>query len=355
MPIIDRYIRNVVISAILTVLLILLGVQSFMELVSQLSNLGKGSYDIWSILITLPLRLPSDVYVFFPVAGFLGCLLGMGRLASSSQLIVMRASGVSIAQISWAVIKAALILIVLMTIMGEWIAPRLQEKANQIQQARLGYGGLNSHPHDIWLHQNNRFIHIGSVLSSTEMKALSIFKFNQKGELLYAMNANKALKQNHRWYLEDSQKTLFSQKTTRVQEIAWQALPIVFDAQLLLNSSNDAQANSIASLIKKIHYLEHSGLMANQFQLSLWQRILQPITTVVMIALGIPFIFGSLRSSSMGHRMLVGIIIGFIFYMLNRLFGPITIVYQFPPVLAALAPTMLFVLVYGILIRKVNG
>lgn len=352
MLIIDRYIRNAVISSTLTVLLVLAGVQSFMELVAQLSNMGRGGYGIGLVLLTLPLRLPSDLYIFFPVAGFLGCLLGMGGLASSSQLIVMRASGVSLRQISWAVIKAALILIVFMTLVGEWIAPRMQEKAEQIQEMALGYDSTNAH--DIWLHQKNQFVHIDTVLSPSVMKGLSIFEFNQSGELLSAMNAQKALKQNDRWYIENSQKTLFSSKQTQVEKVAWQALPIVFDAQLLFSSSQDAHANSIASLIRKIHYLEHSGLLANQFQLSLWQRILQPFTTVLMIALGIPFIFGSLRSSSMGHRMLVGIIIGFIFYMLNRLFGPITIVYQFPPVLAAMAPTMLFVVVYGILIRKVN-
>lgn len=354
MPIIDRYIRHAVISATLTIVLILLGVQSFMELVTQLSSIGKGQYGIGVLFLTVPLRLPSDLYVFFPVAGFLGCLLGMGRLASSSELIVMRASGVSIAQISWAVIKAALILIVLMTLVGECIAPPMQEKAEQIQEAALGYVSDDPRSHNVWLHQNGRFIHINSVVSSTEMKGLSVFEFDQKNELRSALSAKRAFKKNHRWYIEEAQKTVFSSKESHVQQLALQVLPITFDAQLLFTSSDHIQANSIASLIDKIHYLKRSGLLTNQYQLSLWQRILQPFTTVLMIALGVPFIFGSLRSSSMGHRMLVGIIIGFIFYMLNRLFGPITIVYQFPPVLAALTPTVLFLAVYGILVRRVN-
>lgn len=278
----------------------------------------------------------------------------MGRLASSSQLIVMRASGISIAQISWAVIKASLILILIMTLMGEWIAPRLQHKADQIQQAALGDSTYNPRLHNVWLHQNNHFVHIDSVLSPNKMSGLSIFEFNKKGELLSATNASTAVKKAHRWYIEDSQKTLFLPNKLREQKSGLLALPIVFDAQLLFGTSDNIQADSIASLVKDIGYLHHSGLLANQYELSLWQRILQPFTTVIMIALGIPFIFGSLRSSSMGHRMLVGIIIGFAFYMLNRLFGPITIVYQFPPVLAALTPTMLFLLAYGILIRRVN-
>lgn len=66
MPIIDRYIRNAVISATLIVLLILAGVQSFMELVSQLSFIGQGTYSIGLVLLTVPLRLPSDLYIFFP-------------------------------------------------------------------------------------------------------------------------------------------------------------------------------------------------------------------------------------------------------------------------------------------------
>jgi lipopolysaccharide export system permease protein len=352
MRLLDHYIRNTVISATLVVLLALAGVQSFMELVSELSNIGKGHFTLWSVLITVPLRLPSDLYVFFPVAGFLGCLLGMGRLASTSQLIVMRSSGVSIPRISWAVIKASLILIVFMTLVGEWIGPILQNKADHIQQMALGHQD-DKRTQDIWLHQKNRFVHIDAVSSVSEMKGISVFKFDSQGQLLSAINAPLALKKNKQWYLEGSKKTVFSSNALQVEKAASVALPIVFDAELVLNSHDNIQGDSIKELVKDIAYREHSGLLANQYELSFWQRILQPFTTVVMIALGIPFIFGSLRSSSMGLRMLVGVIIGFAFYMLNRLFGPITIVYQFPPLLAALTPTMLFLLAYGILIRRI--
>lgn len=352
MSILDRHIRKTIFSATLVVFLALLGVQSFMELVSQFSDIGKGTYTVWSVLLTVPLRLPADLYVFFPVAGFLGCLLGMGRLASSSELIIMRASGVSIAQISWSVIKTAIILVFFMTLAGEWLAPNLQNKADKIQQSAMGFN--NDNLQNLWLHQGNRFIHITSIHSAQQMQNLSIFEFSKTGKLISATSAPEAIKKHNTWYLVDSEKTRFLSNKVEVSRSRFSVLPIVLDAQLLFSSSDNIQADSIVSLIKNIGLREHSGLLASQFQLSLWQRIFQPFTTLIMIALGIPFIFGSLRSASMSHRMLVGIIIGFAFYMINRLFGPFTIVYQFPPLLAALLPAMLFLFLYGILIYRLR-
>ena len=73
--------------------------------------------------------MPAELYQLFPVAGFLGGLIGLGRLASTSELIVMRAAGVSIARIAWAVVKAALLMLVVITVVGEWQAPTWQYQA----------------------------------------------------------------------------------------------------------------------------------------------------------------------------------------------------------------------------------
>ncbi len=61
-----------------------------------------------------------------------------------------------------------------------------------------------------------------------------------------------------------------------------------------------------------------------------------------MILLASSFIFGPLRSVSMGARMLMGIMTGFAVYVSDRVFGPVTLVYSVPPILAAIAPSLLF-------------
>ena len=73
-----------------------------------------------------------------------------------------------------------------------------------------------------------------------------------------------------------------------------------------------------------------------------------------MMLLAIPFVFGPLRSSSMGAKLLAGISVGFGFHLLNRFFVPISAVLHWPPLLAALAPTVLFALFSLYLMRQVH-
>jgi lipopolysaccharide export system permease protein len=77
---------------------------------------------------------------------------------------------------------------------------------------------------------------------------------------------------------------------------------------------------------------------------------MQPFATLVMIFLAIPFIFGPLRSVSMGLRIMAGVIVGFGFYILNQFLGPMSQVYQIPAVVAALVPTMVFAMLGAFLL-----
>ncbi len=129
-------------------------------------------------------------------------------------------------------------------------------------------------------------------------------------------------------------------------------LNVVFNPTLLQAGRKRVDQQSIVELYHAIIYRNHSGLATNQYQFTFWHRLIQPLTTIVMICLGVPFIFGSLRSASMGLRVLTGVIIGFAFYMLNQFFGPFTMVYQIPPVLAAVMPTLLFAVACVILLGR---
>ncbi len=120
MRILDRYIRTNVIWSTFLVVLVLLGIESFIEFIGELPLIGTHQYGILAVFTYVSMQLPADLYQLFPIAGFIGSLIGLGRLASTSELIVIRAAGVSIARIIWSVIKAALWMIIVVTIIGEW-------------------------------------------------------------------------------------------------------------------------------------------------------------------------------------------------------------------------------------------
>ncbi len=103
----------------------------------------------------------------------------------------------------------------------------------------------------------------------------------------------------------------------------------------------DSGERSIPQLYSYIKYLHYSGLRANKYEFLFWQRVFQPLATLVMILLAIPFIFGPLRTVPMGLRIIAGAVTGLGFYIINQFTGPIAVVYQLSPLVVAIMPTLL--------------
>ena len=100
----DRYIGTSVFLAILSVLGIIVGLALLFAFIDELGDLSD-SYGTLEALIYVVLTLPRRAYEMLPMAALIGCLIGLGSLASNSELTIMRAAGVSIGRIVWAVMK----------------------------------------------------------------------------------------------------------------------------------------------------------------------------------------------------------------------------------------------------------
>ncbi len=104
----------------------------------------------------------------------------------------------------------------------------------------------------------------------------------------------------------------------------------------------DPDALSISGLHNYVKYLKSSGQDSGRYQLNMWSKIFQPMSVAVMMLMALSFIFGPLRSVPMGVRVVTGISFGFVFYVLDQIFGPLTLVYGIPPVVGALLPSGAF-------------
>lgn len=352
MRIINAYIRNAVISSTFLVVMVLLGVELLMEFVGELSDIGTAHYDMAKAMLYVPMLLPSDLYQLFPMAGFLGCLLGLGRLASTSELIVIRAAGVSMSGIAWSVVKAAILMMCVVTVVGETIAPALEAGAHQIKTKALQKQVNYQSQGGIWLRNAGEFVHIGKIVSDVEMKDVAQFKFDDQHHLQSAAVSAKGVLKNDHWELLSAKQTVFKKDHTVTHHLRSLPISVVFAPTFLQEDRKSVDQQSVLGLAHSIDYRERAGLESNRYQFAFWQRIIQPFATIIMICLGVPFIFGSLRSASMGSRILTGVVVGFSFYMLNQFFGPVVMVYQFPAALAALIPSIIFALVCVILLRR---
>ncbi len=353
MRLIDKYVTKTILASISLVLAMLTGLQLFILFVNQLGDLGKADYGVLQALKFILLGMPYQVYLFFPMASLLGCLIGLGMMANHRELVVMRAAGMSIAQITMVVLRIALVLVMLVTLLGELLLPKLVLWANEYKMQMLTAEDTLRTSKGIWLRQRYDFIAISSVSArGDELTDVQQLHFNHAYQLTSIRHIARIHFTEGKWIAENIDETQLDNEATHVvhhEQIIW---PIHLKPRVLRMGSNEPDEMTFQELSQFLRAQRKNHQLMRHYQLGYWQRLVQPFTTLVMMLLAIPFIFGPLRSSTMGSKLLLGATIGFGFYIMNRFLGSLSQIYQFSSLAAALMPTLLFALLGLYLMRR---
>lgn len=345
MKLVDQYIAKTILGSIGLVTLMLAGLQIFILFVNQLGDLGHVHFGIFQAAWYVLLLLPYQIYLFFPMAALLGCLIGLGMMANHRELVVMRAAGMSIWQVTLSVFKAAILLILMVTLLGETIVPQLSRVANDVKTEAMTEGQTLRTSKGMWLRYHNDFITIGRVVSNMELHNVYQFRFDAKHDLIFSRHMKEIYYTGGNWRAIDIAETMIHETNTETRQKASMDWDVPLRPKVFGVGTNESDEMTLHELRQYLRAQKLTNRAALNYWLDFWQRIFQPLTTLVMMMLAIPFIFGPLRSSTMGSKLLVGATVGFGFHILNKFFGPLCQVLQWPPILAAVGPTFLFALV----------
>lgn len=353
MNIITKYLGRTIVIHIAMVILFLLGLQMFIEFMQEFRHIGIGNYGLLQMLTCVLLLLPYDIYQFFPMAGLLGCVLGMGLLASHSELIAMRASGLSLLDIAKAITKAAICLIIVMLLIGEGIAPMAQKNAMRKKAMAMSGGQALVTTKGIWVRSENSFLHINAIAGDKELQGITRYEFGENKKIKTISYAQKGLHKGGAWVFSSIVQTIFTD-SSRITSVSMpeQVWPLTLSRKLIETVNIHPDQESIVKLYSYIKHRKQVGLSTLDYEFIFWQRVFTPISALIMILLAIPFVFGPLRSATMGLRMLSGIILGFAFHISSQFVGPMSGVYQIPPVLAAMLPMLIFAAIGGVLLIR---
>ena len=351
----DRYIGKSILGSIFATLLTLVGLSAIIKFVEQFRSVGKGTYDIWQAVAFTGLTIPKDIETFFPMAALLGALMALGNLASRSELVVMQAAGFSRFKIGMAVMKTALPLVLLTMVIGEWGIPQTEQFARDMRARALSGGSMLSMKNGVWAKEGNHFVFVRRVTDDAKLNDIYIYTFDQHRNLTELKHANQASysEDESKWTLRQVNHSMISKdeiKTSNRLSEKWETnlTPDKLGAVSLRPTSL-----SISGLYNYISFLRETGQDVSRFELTFWRKIFQPVSVGVMMLLALSFIFGSLRSVTAGARIVTGICFGFLFYVVNEIFGQMSVVYNMPAVFGALMPSLLFVvMIWWLLSRK---
>lgn len=347
----DRYIGTSVFFAILAVLGIIVGLALLFAYIDELGDISA-SYGLLDAGIWVLLTIPRRTYEMLPMAALIGCLIGLGNLASSSELTIMRAAGVSIRRIVWAVMKPMLVIMLAGVLIGEYLAPWSENLAQANRAMAQGGGEAQSSKRGLWHRQGDEFIHINAVQPNGVLLGVTRYQFDAERNLLSASFARRALFQSDHWQLEDVVTTQLQEQSTAVVNSPSQRWDVELNPQLLGTVVLEPEALSVTGLWRYIHYLADQGLANGRYWLAFWTKILQPLVTAALVLMAISFIFGPLRSVTLGQRVFTGVLVGFVFKIGQDLLGPSSLVFGFPPLLAVLIPAAICALAGLVMLRR---
>ncbi len=333
----DWYIGKSVFMAILAVLGIILGLASLFAFIDEMADISD-TYTFWDAGSFVVMTAPRRLYDMLPMAALIGCLIGLGALASSSELTIMRAAGVSIGRIVWAVMKPMLVLMIAGLLIGEYVAPVTEAQAQAARSLAQGTGDAQSARHGLWHRQGDEFIHINTVQPNGLLYGVTRYRFDDQRHMISASFAKQANYKTEYWELKDVSTTLFHEGRTEVVSTPQERWNIALSPQLLSTVVLPPESLSMTGLYGYAHYLADQGLANGRYWLAFYTKILQPLVTVALVLMAISFIFGPLRSVTLGQRVFTGVLVGFTFRIAQDLLGPSSLVFGFSPLFAVLVP-----------------
>lgn len=353
--VLDRYIGKTILGSILMTLFMLVSLSGIIKFVDQLRKVGKGDYDALSAGIYVLLSVPKDLEIFFPMAALLGALLALGGLATRSELVAMESSGYTRLQIAFSVMKTAIPLVLLTMAIGEWVAPIGEQTAREMRaQKQLG-NSLVATSAGLWVKEGNDFVYIKRIVSKEEVSGINIYQFNNDRSLKSIINGKTATYDTdlQRWTLHQIQEIELESNT---QVNSKNLISLDWNTSLTPDKLGIVALNpnalSISGLYNYISYLKASGQESGRYELAFWSKVLSPVSVAVMMLMALSFVFGPLRSVPMGVRVVTGISFGFLFYVLNEIFGNLSVFYEIAPGVGAVLPSALFLMLSIYLLQR---
>ncbi len=357
MSTLDRYIRNTVMMAMV---LVLLAVASLDMLFTFFDEIGGTDANYTGLEATVYVlhTFPRHLYELLPMVALIGALVGLGILASSNELVVMQASGVPVRRIVWAVMKPTLGVMLLGILLGEYIAPPLELRGEVNKAMARGQEVIMSR-YGQWQREDRDFMHFNAIDPAGVLHGVMIYSFDEERLLQSNIFAEQAVYEDGAgWRLLEVTETVFAQQdgellssNQRYPEKQWH---VTLSPEVLKIMIMDADKMAISDLYQYARRFESQGQDASQYFLSFWKKLLQPLTTAVLVLVAVSFIFGPLRDSPMGSRVFAAICFGLLFLILQRLLNTVSLVYHLPPLPAVLLPILLSGLLGAWLLRRAS-
>lgn len=352
---IDRYIGRAIVATTFVALVVLLALDLLLVFINESQDVGTGRYDLVSAFLYVLFTLPGRAFEIVPVAVLIGALLGLGALSANSELTGMRAAGVSLGRIARSVAVTGIAMLAVVVVLGEWVAPYTNQYAEETRKfAKTETTGFKSR-YGFWARDGNTFVNLRELHPDGRFSGVSIYTLDEALHLRLLIEAHQArVLDAGDWRLSGVTESRIREDHVAINRQDELEMPSPISSELIDLVLVEKRNLTARALVRYADYLESNNLDAAPYHLELWRRLAVPLSTMVMLLLAIPFVFGPLRSTRTGQRLFAGVMIGIAYFLLERTLSHAGHVYGLSPAIGGLATPVLFLVATLLMFRRIH-
>ncbi|WP_288999078.1 LPS export ABC transporter permease LptG [uncultured Psychrobacter sp.] len=368
LKVLGRYVRRNALLAIIGAVVGLWALQLIFSYLSELDSLDD-SYTMSEAIKYIFYRSPYFLEQFIPTGALLGAVVGLGLLANKSELVVMRAAGVSIYRIVGWVLQPALIFVLLALAINQFVLPHSNQLAKDINDEDSR--SLVTSVRGYWTVQprfenaqdgstkpaGSDILYIDYADVQGNIGEVKRWHLDNDGNLQTAIHAKdgqyigrQALDSSsgtpsgqyrYEWQLNDMTTLSINQGFESSQAVfASDTLSLPFAPESVYLLTRKAEDLSLTQLYEHRQFMRGQGNRSLEHELAFWQKLLSPLSILSLVIVACSFVFGSLRTHSLGLRIVVALLFGLLFSYVQDLVGFISLATGFSPLLMVLLPIL---------------
>jgi lipopolysaccharide export system permease protein len=367
----DRYLYRTVLLYASMAMAVMLTLGALVLFITQQSDIGVGNYSAGDAFLNTLLNLPQTAFELLPIGAMIGALMGLGNLAAGSELVVTRASGVSVWRIAWPVGLAGLTLAVIMYGIGEYAAPPLAQYAKRekttAKMADVSFAGSSS----AWVKDGNLILRVQTGDADHAFGGVSVFELDGPTRLTSILRAARisvapagqsdagrsdtgrndaghadagradgSRAYAGRWDLHDVATSRFGKDHVDADTRSEETMRSNVNPDFLGLAATDPQLLTLHGLASYIDHLRRNSLETSVFEIGFWSRIARLFAVIVVTLLALPFVFGPLRTTGAGTRTVIGVLLGVVFFLITRTVENGGQLFDLNPILVGWLPTL---------------
>ena len=321
-------------------LVVLISIEIFFSFTAELKYLDEGDYDLMSIVEYIILSIPRSIQIMFPYAVLIGTLLSLGSMASDMEFVAMQSAGMSVKKIIYIVLFQVFIISSLFYIITDFTVPRFSSIAEKERNLALKRQTIYQ-KNGIWFKNGNSFIKINEIYPDNSIRGITVYDYDNN-ELSFVRYIQSAKFLQDKWELVDVLSIDLTKKPISKSRKSREISDNLIDINLLSIKTDKSYSLRFKDVKKNIEYLSVNNLDASIQKKIYWDKLLKPISTVIMLFLAMPFIFGRMRATNASKRIVIGLFIGISFFIASSILPNLGILIGLNPFINAILPLIIF-------------